>query len=330
MSGTAVQLRSAAPNVNQMITAEQAAAIRSALKNSLYPGASDASVDMVLAYCLAAGLDPMTKPVHIVPMKVSTGRKDDKGWDIKEMRDVVMPGIGLYRTNATRTGLYVGCSEPEYGPTRTLTYKREIWSEGDNGRRQKRLVEEELEYPEWCRITVRKRLGNDVGEFTAKEYWLENYAEKGDDGAPNAMWEKRPFAQLAKCAEAQALRKSFPEAVGSQPTAEEMEGKVIEGEAVNVTGQPQAVRMPTAKAPSNPAPSDAAGNGTEGAATSSEPPAGEPGIHVAGGMRKVLLAKAGAAGLDEEGLVLKFHRIDAANINDVLEQLKTMAESAES
>ena len=81
--------------------------IRAALKSSLYPGATDQSVDMVLSYCRAAGLDPMQKPVHIVPM-----------WDSKarEMRDVVMPGIGLYRTNAARTGQFAGMSEPVFGP----------------------------------------------------------------------------------------------------------------------------------------------------------------------------------------------------------------------
>ena len=222
-----------------MVTADQAEAIRTALKTSLYPGASDASVDLVLSYCQASGLDPMTKPVHIVPMKVTTG-KDDRGWDVKETRDVIMPGIGLYRTNASRTGQYAGCSEPVFGPTRELTYKREVWTDGANNKRVKKLVDGSMQYPEWCRVTVRKLLGSTVVEFTAVEYWLENYATRGDDGAPNAMWEKRAFGQLAKCTEAQALRKAFPEAVGSQPTAEEMEGKTIEGEFTQVARQERA------------------------------------------------------------------------------------------
>lgn len=223
-----------------LITADQADAIRNALKTSLYPGASDESVDMVLAYCQAAGYDPMKKPVHIVPMKVSTGRKDDRGYDIKETRDVVMPGIGQYRIDAVRSGQYAGCSEPEFGPTKTLTFQRERWVDGANGRRQKQYVEDSIEYPEWCRVTITKIVGGVERQFTAKEFWLENYAEKGDDGAPNSMWEKRPFAQLAKCTEAQALRKAFPETVSAAPTADEMEGKslVIEGQAVSQQSAP--------------------------------------------------------------------------------------------
>lgn len=204
----------------QMVTAEHAAAIRTALKSSLYPGASDASVDLVLAYCQAAGLDPMKKPVHIVPM-----------WDskTKEMRDVVMPGIGLYRTDAARTGEFAGMSKPVFGPMVT-----------------ERIGSREFTFPEWCEVTVSRRLpSGHVSHFTAVEYWIENYAIKGgkeQDQSPNAMWSKRPRGQLAKCAQAQALRMAFPEATGSMPTAEEMEGKpIIEGEATTVP--------PAAKAP---------------------------------------------------------------------------------
>lgn len=201
------------PREGALVTAEQAEAIRTALKSSLYPGASDASVDLVLAYCKAAGLDPMKKPVHIVPM-----------WDSKarEMRDVVMPGIGLYRTDAARTGQFAGMSEPEFGPMVT-----------------ERLGAKDVTFPEWCKVTAYRQLpSGHVAEFTAIEYWIENYAIKGgkdQDQSPNTMWSKRVRGQLAKCTQAQALRMAFPEATGSGPTAEEMEGKaIIEGEAVQV------------------------------------------------------------------------------------------------
>lgn len=307
-----------------LMTAEHSEAIRVALKSSLYPGASDASVDLVLAYCHAAGLDPMTKPVHIVPMKVSTGRKNEDGYDIKETRDVVMPGIGLYRINAARTGQYAGCSEPEYGPTRTLTFTREVWENVPNSnRRTKRNVEASIEYPEWCRITVRKLLGNTVVEFTALEYWLENYATKGHSTAPNEMWGKRPFAQLAKCTEAQAIRKAFPEAVGSQPTAEEMEGKAFD---IDVDDTPRqatpALAMPQAKPAATPA-----GEVVDAEFTETQQPAAEKPlvIELGAGPLKLLLAKARSAGCDaentEEALLARFGRIDMSNLNDVLAQL---------
>lgn len=200
-----------------LVTAEQAEAVRTALKSSLYPGASDASVDLVLSYCKAAGLDPMQKPVHIVPM-----------WDSKSRstRDVVMPGIGLYRTNAARTGQFAGMSDPVFGPMVTEV-----------------LGSQEVTFPEWCKVTAYRQLpSGHIAEFTATEYWIENYAIKGgrdQDQTPNSMWSKRKRGQIAKCAQAQALRMAFPEAVGAGPTAEEMEGKtIIEGEAVASPRQP--------------------------------------------------------------------------------------------
>lgn len=177
------------------------------LSSSLYPGAAPESIKLVLGYCKAAGLDPMQKPVHIVPM-----------WDSKmgRMRDVVMPGVGLYRTQAARTGRFAGQTEPEFGPMLTDV-----------------LGGVEITYPEWARVTVKKQLDNGaIAEFTAKEYWIENYAVKGGKEksiAPNAMWAKRPRGQIGKCAAAQALRLAFPE-MGAQPTADEMEGKELRGE----------------------------------------------------------------------------------------------------
>jgi phage recombination protein Bet len=192
--------------------------IISVLSSSLYPGASTQSIAMVLAYCRQAELDVMQKPVHIVPI-----------WDSKagQMRDVVMPGIGLYRTQAARSGECAGISEPEFGPDIVET-----------------LSGVPMTFPAWCKVTVRRTMKNGVvAEFSAVERWRENYATaKRDSEAPNAMWRRRPYAQLAKCAEAQALRKAFPE-FGSAPTADEMEGKELNGE-IDITPKSQAIPTP--------------------------------------------------------------------------------------
>lgn len=182
------------------------------LGSSLYPGASEASIRMVLGYCKATGLDPMQKPAHIVPM-----------WDSKAkcMRDVVMPGVGLYRIQASRTGEHAGTDEPVFGPMVELVV-------GDF----------KMLHPEWCKVTVYRLKDGMKCAYSAIEFWTENYATASKDTlVPNTMWKKRARGQLAKCAEAQALRKAFPE-VGSAPAAEEMEGKLMGDEYIdNATGE---------------------------------------------------------------------------------------------
>lgn len=209
--------------MTQIVTQEQRTALVAVLESSLYPGAARQSIEMVLGYCEAAKLDVMLKPVHIVPM-----------WDgkAKRMRDVVMPGIGLYRIQAARSGQYAGVSDPEFGEDVTA-----------------KVGSRELTYPKSCKVTVRRKMADgSVAEFSAVEFWLENYATAGKrdgqiDHSPNAMWARRPYAQLAKCAEAQALRKAFPE-VGAQPTAEEMDGKRVDDDEFN-DQQPRRTEQPT-------------------------------------------------------------------------------------
>lgn len=309
---------------NAMIPAagEDLKSIKTALSTSLYPGASESSVDMVLAYCRASGLDPMTKPVHIVPMWIA-GKNGASGG----MRDVVMPGIELYRTKAHRTGEYAGQDEAEFGPTL-----------------RQRVGTVELSFPEWCKVTVYRMLGGQKCAYSAKVYWLETYAEKGGkekDDSPNAMWRKRAFGQLEKCTEALALRKGFPEAVGAQPTAEEMEGRVIDADFEPVTHKPT-VSMPKAKAqaaiqaePNAPqgehdAATDSAAGLQEPAAMDGSGSGDEPvGIHLSESQKRVLMAQAKRAGVSEESLLRRYPSVHPGNLNDVLADLRDMAENTE-
>jgi len=112
---------------------------------------------------------------------------------------------------ASRSGDLAGTATPLFGPEITA-----------------KLGNANFTYPEYCEVTVSKMIGNNIVDFTAREYFVENYASKSrNDNKPNSMWTKRPRGQLAKCAEAQALRKGWPE-IGQQPTYEEMAGKSIE------------------------------------------------------------------------------------------------------
>ena len=190
------------------------------LQETLYPGSTDQEVAMILSYCLARRIDPVLKPVHLVPMSVKTDKKDAKGKFIYERKNVIMPGIGLYRIDASRSGQYAGVDEPQFGEDVT----EEFISKDEQGRVSNSV---KITYPLWCKITARKLLPNgEIALFTAKEYWKENFASKSKwDNTPNDMWSKRPYGQLAKCAEAQVLRKAFPDVVGNEYTKEEMEGK---------------------------------------------------------------------------------------------------------
>ncbi|AJE36320.1 phage recombination protein Bet [Aeromonas hydrophila] len=183
-----------------------------ALCNAIYPGANPDSVVMAIDYCKARGLDILLKPVHLVPMQVTDARTKEKVW-----RDVPMPGIGMYRIQADRSGNYAGVDEPVFGP--------DVTEEFQDPYNQSAKIK--VTYPQWCKYTVFKMVNGQRVAFHALERWKENYAtQSSKTECPNAMWRKRPYAQLAKCTEAQALRKAWPE-IGSEPTAEEMEGKEI-------------------------------------------------------------------------------------------------------
>ena len=173
------------------------------LSKSLYPGASQASVLMVIDYCRARNLDPLKKPCHIVPMQVKVGR--DYEW-----RDVILPGIYELRTTAMRTGVYLGHSKPEYGP--------------------------EIEYlgvkaPEYVDLVIYRwsEAAHMKAEFPVRVRFVEACATTWDKEAKaakvNARWTKAPVQMLVKCAEAAGLREAFPDELGGQMTVEEMEGQ---------------------------------------------------------------------------------------------------------
>ena len=171
------------------------------LANNLYPGANPKSVLMVWDYCAARKLDPMKKPVHIVQMDVRLG---DGSY---EKRDVVLPGIYEYRITAHRTGEYLGHDKPAYGELEKFAG---------------------VDAPASCEYTAYRwnpKAGMKVA-FTVEVLFREVVATKRDGNA-NQRWARAPQQMLTKCAEAAALREAFPEEIGGEQTAEEMDGHSI-------------------------------------------------------------------------------------------------------
>lgn len=170
------------------------------LQETIFPNASDASILMAIDYCKVRNLDILKRPVHIVPI-----------WNADQKRfiDTVWQGISELRTTAMRTGQYAGIDETIYGKDIT-----------------KRVGDVEITFPEYAQTTVYRMINGTRVPFVGdKVYWLETVATK-KDGSPNAMWKQRPYGQIAKCAEAAALRKAFPEELGNEYAAEEMGNKI--------------------------------------------------------------------------------------------------------
>lgn len=195
------------------------------LINTIFPSAKTVeSIIMALTYCKARNLDIFKRPVHIVPMW-STATNG--------MIDTIWPGISEIRTTAFRTGQFAGMGAAEFGPTI-----------------EQKLGDKSVKFPEWCQITATRMLNGAACTFVSpKVHWLESYAvAKRGELAPNEMWARRPFGQIEKCAEAAALRRAFPEEIGNDYAAEEMEGQVL-----SLDAHREARRAPAPPPPVKPA-----------------------------------------------------------------------------
>lgn len=184
----------------------------------IFPSAtSAASIVLALRYCRARNLDVMKKMVHIVPMYSKA---------LDKTVDTIWPGIAEVRVTATRTNVYAGRDAEKYGP---MVKKALQHVDDRNGTVKKTL---DIEFPEWCELTVYKIVAGIRCAFVGpKVYWEEAYAtESRYSKIPNEMWQDRKHGQIGKCAEAAALRAAFPEETGGQLTAEEMHGRVVEGQ----------------------------------------------------------------------------------------------------
>lgn len=159
------------------------------LKDTFFKGATDEEFMLFAHACERSGLDPFMKQIYPV-----------KRWDSKLGREAmaIQTGIDGYRLIAERTGCY--------SPGREATY---TYDKDGNIISATAYVKKMTKDGTWH-------------EVCATAFWDE-YCQKNKDGKPLAFWAKMPHGQLAKCAEALALRKAFPAECSGIYTKEEME-----------------------------------------------------------------------------------------------------------
>ena len=181
------------------------------LKSVIAKGLTDEELSLFAAVAQRAGLDPFQKQIYAV-----------KRWSGKDRREVmsIQTGIDGFRVIAERSGQYAGQTAPQ-------------WC-GDDGV----WVDVWLrpEPPAAARVGV---LRKDFSQPLYRVVRWASYVQTTKEGKPSDFWARMPDNQLAKCAEAAALRAAFPNDLSGLYTAEEM------GQADNeVAYKPEAKALP--------------------------------------------------------------------------------------
>lgn len=166
------------------------------IKRTICAGSTNDELLLFMQQCKRTRLDPFSGQIYAVKRKVKDGEK----WIEKMSSQVAIDGLRLI---ADRTEKYIGQTAPLWCGSDGIWV--DVWLK--------------KEPPAAAKIGIYREGFKEVIIGIAR---YDSYAQKKSDGNPVVNWAKMPDVMLAKCAEALALRKSFPHEMSGIYTDEEM------------------------------------------------------------------------------------------------------------
>jgi phage recombination protein Bet len=162
------------------------------IKRTVCKGGSDDDMRLLLYHASVTGLSPLARQIYSI-----------ERWAGGQKVRSIQVSIDGFRLVAQRSGEYAGQLGPEWcGPDGKW---RDVWLDAEPPAAARvAALRCNFEKPLWG-----------VARFDA-------YAQRNKDGSPRGLWATMPDVMIAKCAEALALRKAFPQELSGLYTSDEM------------------------------------------------------------------------------------------------------------